>query len=308
VLSGAATGAGLSLVLLVVGLPFGALRERRSREFGLSTQDWSSWSADLAKSTVIGTVFAGGGGAMVVALVRRFPRSWWAVGTLGTVALSVVFQLLAPVLLDPIFNKFTPLEDGEVRSDVLSLANAAGVNVGEVYRVDASRRTTGVNAYVNGLGTTKRVVLYDNLLNDFAPDEVRSVVAHELAHVKHRDVLRALLWTALSAPAAMLVIQRITERLAPRAGTVPAVALAASLVSSVLGPAGNVLSRGVERTADAYALDLTQDPQALIALHRRLVVRNVGDPDPPRWVRLLFGTHPATVDRIGAAAAWARSR
>ena len=108
----------------------------------------------------------------------------------------------SPVVIDPVFNKFDELPQGELRSEVLELAERAGVDVGEVYRVDASRRTTGANAYVAGLGHTKRVVLYDNLIEDFTPDEVRSVVAHELAHVKHDDVPRGLLWLALVAPPA----------------------------------------------------------------------------------------------------------
>jgi STE24 endopeptidase len=312
VLVAAATGAGTSVVMLVVSLPFSALMERRSRAYGLSTQNWRSWSGDLAKSTAIGAVFAAFGAAIFIALLRRFPRSWWALAAAGMVVLSATFGLLAPVLLDPLFNKFTPLPEGAARSDVLALAREAEVQVGEVYRVDASRRTTGANAYVGGLGATKRVVLYDTLLNDFAPDQVRSIVAHELGHVKHRDVPRALLWLALVAPAATLAIQRLTERLAPESrgrGAGPAALLPAAfssaIVSSVIGPASNVLSRGVERRADSYALALTKDPAALIEVQRKLAVQNVADPDPPAWIKLLFGSHPSTVQRIGAALAWA---
>jgi STE24 endopeptidase len=192
--------------------------------------------------------------------------------------------------------------------------------VGEVYKVDASRRTTGANAYVNGIGHTKRVVLYDNLLNDFTPDQVRSVVAHELGHVKHRDVPRGLLWLAIVAPAGMLVIQRLTERLAGRgragpAGgpdrrpgpiVIPAAALSIAIVSFVLNIPGNLLSRQVERSADGHALDLDRNPAALIALQRKLALQNLGDPDPPEVLQILFGTHPKTVDRIGTALTWAR--
>jgi STE24 endopeptidase len=187
--------------------------------------------------------------------------------------------------------------------------------VGEVYRVDASRRTTGANAYVNGIGHTKRVVLYDNLLNDFSPDQVRSVVAHELGHVKHRDVPRGLLWLAIVAPAGMLVIQRLTERLAPEAArgrgagpvVLPAAALSIALVAFVLNIPGNALSREVERSADGHSLDLDGDPAAFIAVERKLALQNLGDPDPPEWLQLIFGTHPKTVERIGYALTWART-
>src|SRR3954466_4316064 len=217
ILAAAAAGGALSVVLVVVELPLSAISEQRARDFGLSTQDWGGWTLDLAKSTGIGIVFAGLGGALLMALIRRFPRAWWAVGAVSAVVLSAVFVSYAPVVIDPLFNKFTALENSPLRSEILALVHKDGVDVGQVYRVDASRRTTGANAYVNGIGHTKRVVLYDNLLNDFSPDQVQSVVAHELGHVKHRDVPRGLLWLAIVAPAGMLVVQRLTERLAPEA-------------------------------------------------------------------------------------------
>jgi STE24 endopeptidase len=315
ILGAAAAGGALSLVLVVVDLPLGAVAEQRARDFGLSTQDWGGWLGDAAKSAGIGAVFAALGGALLMALIRRFPRSWWAIGAVAAVVFSAVFVSYGPVVIDPLFNKFSALPNSPLRSEVLALAHKDGIDVGQVYRVDASRRTTGANAYVNGLGHTKRVVLYDNLLKDFSPDQVRSVVAHELGHVKHRDVPRGLLWLAIVAPAGMLVIQRLTERIAPagtsgrRAGPIvlPAAALSIAVVSFLLNIPGNVLSRQVERSADAHALHLDGDPAAFIAVQRKLALQNLGDPDPPGWLQVVFGTHPATVDRIGYALAWARS-
>jgi STE24 endopeptidase len=212
-------------------------------------------------------------------------------------------------VLDPVFNRFTPLQEGQTRGDVLALAREAGVKVGQVYEVDASRRTTAANAYVTGLGPTKRVVLYDTLLRDFTPSEVRLVVAHELGHQHFRDVPRGLLFLALTAPFGMLAVARVGERLAPRGGAtiVPATALAAALLTPVIGAAGNQLSRGIEVRADRFAMELTGDPAALVGFHRRIAVQNVADPDPPRWVRVLFGTHPTTLERIGHALAVERS-
>ena len=228
---------------------------------------------------------------------------------------SAVFVSYGPVIIDPIFNKFTALPDSPLRKDVLALAHKDGVDVGQVYKVDASRRTTGANAYVNGLGHTKRVVLYDTLIKDFSPDQVRSVVAHELGHVKHRDVPRGLLWLAIVAPAGMLVIQRLTERIAPEArsgrgagpAVVPAAALSIAIVSFVLNIPGNAMSRPVEQSADGHALDLDRDPAAFIAVERKLALQNLGDPNPPDWVQFVFGTHPKTVERIGYALTWART-
>jgi STE24 endopeptidase len=312
ILAAAAAGGALSVVLVVVSLPLSAISEQRARDFGLSTQDWGGWFGDLAKSTGIGVVFAGIGGALLMALIRRFPRAWWAVGAAAAVVLSAVFVSYGPVVIDPLFNKFTALENSPLRSEILALAHKDGVDVGQVYNVDASRRTTGANAYVNGLGHTKRVVLYDTLLKDFSPDQVESVVAHELGHVKHRDVPRGILWLAIVAPAGMLVIQRLTERLVPasrrRGPTVlPAAALSIAIVSFLLNIPGNALSRQVERAADGHALHLDGNSAAFIEVERKLALQNLGDPDPPEWLQLLFGTHPSTLDRIGYALTWART-
>jgi len=338
---GAAAGAGLSLVLVSSTLPLDAVAHARAVEVGLSTQSWGQWLGDVGKAAGVGAVLAGGGAAGGLALVRRFRRRAWLPGAVAVVAVSAAFVFLSPLVLEPIFSRFTPLPDGPLRSEVVGLAERAGVDVGEVYRVDASRRTTGANAYVGGLGTTKRVVLYDTLIERFPPDQVRSVVAHELAHVRHRDLLRGLLWIAVVAPTAMFLAQTLAERLwrsgaARRAGAgsegearrpeqtagapgmraalpgapqaLPAIALSLSLVAFALGVAGNVLSRTVEARADGFALRLTDEPRAFIGLERSLAVRNVSEPDPPPVWHVLLGTHPTTLERIGFGVAFGRER
>jgi STE24 endopeptidase len=309
VLVGAGAGAALSVGLAAVQLPVSAIAHRRSVDVGLSTQDWGPWLGDVAKSTAIGTVFAGLGGAAALALMRRFPRGWWVPGSALAVGFAAVSIYLGPVVLDPIFNRFTTLPDGRTRSDVLALAHAAGVDVGQVYEVDASRRTTASNAYVAGLGRTKRVVLYDNLLKDFSRDEVRLVVAHELGHVHYRDVPRGVLYVALVAPAALFAAAGLTRSLAPaeeRPGptALPALALSIAAVSMGVTTIANQLSRRIEARADSYSLRLTDAPEPFIGFERGIAVRNVADPDPPGWVVFLLGTHPPTVDRIGIAKAF----
>src|SRR3954453_17925252 len=307
----AAAGAALSIGFTVLGLPLAALSEQRSRDAGLSTQRWGPWAGELAKSTAISATMAAGGALLAVALIRRSPRHWWLPGSAAVVGLSALLVFGAPVVIDPIFNKFEPLPEGKLPSHVLDLAKRANVDVGQVYRVDASRRTTATNAYVWGIGRTKRVVIYDNLIRAYPDDQVRSVVAHELSHVVHRDVPRGLLWLAIAAPAGTLLVEEVAERLnrgrplGMPAG-LPALALSIAIVSTVLGTAGNVLSRQVEARADTYALNLTQDPAAFIGLSRSLAVTNLADPSTPRIFQIVFGTHPTTMQRIGAGLAWAR--
>jgi STE24 endopeptidase len=304
VVTGAAVAVAITVATTAAALPLRAAARERAKDVGLVTQSWGGWAVDTVKSTAIGGVFAAGGGALLVLGVRRFGRDWWAPGAAAVAGFAVLFGYIGPVVLDPIFNRFTPLPAGETREDVLELARRAGVEVGEVYEIDASRRTTAANAYVTGLGHTKRVVLYDTLLKDFTPAETRLVVAHELGHVKHRDVPGGLLWLAIVAPFGMLVVARATEKLT-RDGTtvVPAAVLSLALVAPVLTTISHQLSRGIERRADAFALELTGEPDAMVSFERRITLQNVGDPDPPRWQQLLMGTHPTTMERIGAALA-----
>jgi len=309
VAGGAAFGGGLAALLTLPPLPLAAIARRRAIGVGLVTQSWRGWAADLAKSTAIGASLSAGAGAAVVALTRRYPRGWWLPAAGGTVLVGGVFAALAPVVLDPIFNDFTPLPEGETRSDVLALAQAAGVKVREVYSVDASRRTTAANAYVTGLGPTKRVVLFDTLLDRYDRDEVRVVVAHELAHVRHRDVPRGVLYAAIVAPAAALAVQRLSWALSPERGTpgaLPAMALAAALVAAPSGLIGNRLSRAIERRADAYSLELASSPDAFISFERAIALQNVADLKPPMLVSKVLATHPPTAERIGAAVAWSQ--
>ena len=225
-----------------------------------------------------------------------------------------LFVWVAPVVLAPIFNRFEALPQGSAtRTEVLALGERAGVEIGEVYRVDASRRVTSLNAYVDGLGSTKRVVLYDNLLAEADREEVASVVAHELGHVAHDDIPRGLAYVLIVAPLGMLFTRELGTSLARRSGAdpatpaaIPAYLLALSLAALVLNVPGNQLSRKVEASADAFALELTGDPRALIDLQLRLAGTNLSDPDPPDLYEALFATHPPTVERIGAALAYER--
>jgi Zn-dependent protease with chaperone function len=306
----AVTAAGMSLALSAPSLPLRAVARRRAMAVGLDTQSWPAWASDVAKASAIQTAFAAGGGAAVIAATRRFPRLWWAPLGVGAVAFGAGLAALAPVILDPIFNDFEPLPDGQTRSDVLALAGEAGVSVGEVYSVDASRRTTAANAYVTGLGPTKRVVLFDTLLDRYSRDEIRLVVAHELAHVRHRDVPRGVVYAAIVAPAAALAVQRLSWELSPERGTpasLPAIALAATVITGPVGLIGNRLSRAMERRADHFALKLAGAPEAFVSFERTIALQNVADLDPPRWVSRLLATHPPTAERIGAAVAFAQA-
>jgi STE24 endopeptidase len=310
-LGGAAAAAGLSVAVAVTTVPFGVWAHERSVDVGLSTQSLGGYLSDWAKAAGIGALLAGAVGTFALWLMRRFGRRWWIPGSVGVVLGAAIITWLAPVVIAPLFNKFKELPPGQARTDILDLARRADVDVGHVYEVDASRRTTAINAYVNGIGSSKQVVLYDTLLRDLNRGERNAVVAHELGHVHGADIRRGLIFVALITPLSLIFISGMSEAIARPRGVqpglpsyLPAFALAIAATSFVIGIPGNQLSRSVEARADTFALQLTDDPKGMIQLQQQLADRNLSDPDPPRAFSFLFGTHPPAIDRIGAALAW----
>jgi len=311
-LGAAAAGAAIVVVTELVAFPTSLAAHERSVDVGLSTQSLGPWLGDQAKGLAIGALLAAAGAAALCALIRRSPRRWWIPGSIVVVGYGAAMSLLAPIVIAPRFNDFDKLpESSDLRTEVVELGERAGVEVGSVYRVDASRRSTSLNAYVAGLGPTKRVVLYDTLIDSAPEPELRSVVAHELGHEAHSDIPRGILFAALVAPLGLLLVRELSGAMARRSGAepgsaaaVPALFLAIAVVSFAVNVPANQLSREVEASADAFALRVTEDPQALEGLQVRLAEANLSDVAPPGWAIALFGTHPTTLERIGSARAW----
>jgi STE24 endopeptidase len=312
-------GAAVTLVLLgeLAGLPFAARGRVVRARFGLVTQGWGGWAVDRLRGLLVslpltlGALFAVYGLAGVT-------RWWWVWAALGAAAVTVLLSFLAPLVFEPLFNRFTPMEPGPVREGLLALAARNGVAVRDVLVADASRRTTALNAYVSGIGGTRRIVVYDTLLTTAEPREVELVVAHELGHVVHRDVARGTVLGAVGAAVGVCVLAAVVSwgPLLDAAGVAHfadprsawLLAAAGAVGGTLAGPLGAALSRRIERRADRHALDLTSAPGAFVAMQRRLAVTNVADPAPPRLPHALFGTHPTTAERIAAARAWAGAR
>lgn len=309
---------GLAVLLLadLLTLPFAAWRQTVLTRYGLSTQGWGGWAVDLLKSYAVSAVI----GALVLlgfySVVRLAPRWWWAFGAAGAALLVVLLSFVLPVLVEPVFNRFTPMEPGPLRTELMSLAARDGVPVRDVLVADASRRTRAVNAYVSGLGPTRRVVVYDTLLREATPEEVTSVVAHELGHAKDRDVWTGTLTGALGAAFAVVVLYLIGSwapllRLAgvdsvAQPAAFPLLIALVTLAGLMATPVQGLVSRRIEARADAHALALTGDPVTFEAMQRRLAGVNLADPDPPRWEYLWSASHPSTVERMAAARAYAR--
>lgn len=308
-------GLALALLLRLVALPFDAWTETVLRRFGLSTRGWAGWALDLAKGFGLSTVVLLGALLAVVGLARAWPHRWWLPAAAAAAALVVGLSFAYPVLVEPVFNRFTPMAAGPLRTSLLDLAARDGVPVRDVLVADASRRTAAVNAYVSGFGATRRIVVYDTLLASATPAEVRLVVAHELGHVRRQDVRHATLLGALGAAAGATLLFLLLGwgALLRRAGAAGAadprvVALVVFLVGALgllAGPVQNLVSRRVEARADVHALDLTGDPASFVAMQRRLAVANLADLDPNPVRYALFASHPTAPERIALARAWA---
>jgi STE24 endopeptidase len=309
-------GLAVLLVADLVTLPFAAWRHTVLVRYGLSTQGWGGWAVDLLKAYAVGAVIGGVALLGFFAVTRYAPRWWWALGAVGAAGLVVLLSFVLPVLVEPVFNKFTPMEPGPLRTELIAMARRDGVPARDVLVADASRRTRAVNAYVSGLGPTRRIVVYDTLLREAPPAEVTAVVAHELGHAKDRDVFTGTLTGALGAAAGVVALYLlgswsgllraagVSSIAEPQAiALLLAVAAVAGLASA---PAQALVSRRTEARADAHALALTTDPEAFEAMQRRLSTVNLADPDPPRWEYLCFASHPTTVQRIAAARAYGR--
>jgi STE24 endopeptidase len=306
--------------LMVVGrlvtLPIGAYGEVVRHRYDLSTRSWPLWLRDVGVSLAIDAGLTAVVLLVLVWLIRRAPRTWWAWAAGAAAALVVVGSFLYPVLIEPAFNSFEPLPAGQLRTDLLRLAEENGTPVEDVLVSDASRRTTSLNAYVSGFGSTRRIVLYDTLL-DLPDDEIESVVGHELGHVSADDVLTGTVMGAVGAAAAVASLGWLLTwtPLLRRAGVespgdprvVPLVLLLVSLGTLVSTPVQNLVSRQVEARADLHALDLTRDPEAFIQMQQRLAATNLSDPDPPAAWHWFFGSHPTSAQRVAFAQDWVRA-
>jgi STE24 endopeptidase len=297
----------LSAVTLPVNFYSGYLHEH---SFGLSTRALSSWFSDLGKYVLIQLLLAFIIFAGLYLIMNAFPSWWWVISATLFSLFMVALTALSPLIIDPIFNKFTPLEDEHLKSDVIELARNAGIEVGEVYQMDASQRTRKLNAYFTGIGKTKRVVLYDTLIKKSSPEEVKMVVAHELGHWKRDHLGKGLLLATAGTFIVVLVISRaLVGSFASGMGItsfndpagIPLIMLIVMLLGFLSMPVQNVISRHFEKQADMDSLIFTGDPDTFIKVEERIGRTNLNDVEPNPVIKWLLFSHPPTMDRIRMA-------
>lgn len=285
---------------------------RLERRFQLSTQKLRSWLWDEAKGFLVGLVLAVIVVELLYYMIRQSPQHWWVITWALFMGLFIVMAQLAPVVLFPIFYKFEPLDNEDLRRRLVLLSEHAGTRVRGVYRWKLSEKSKKANAALTGLGSTRRIILADTLLDNYAPEEIEAVLAHELGHHVHRHILKSILVqagiTLLGFWVANFVLHNAVdhhmfEELSDFAN-LPLLALTATALSLLLMPALNAYSRYNERQADRYAFESIATVEPFISSMNKLARQNLAERTPSKWVEILFHSHPSISKRVAAAEAW----
>jgi STE24 endopeptidase len=299
---------------LGIGLDYYGLRLERS--FKLSNQKFGSWLWDEVKGFLVGLVL----GSIVVELlyftIRQWPQNWWMLAWVSFIGLFILLAQLAPVVLFPIFYKFEPLDDEDLKRRLIMLSQRAGTHVRGVYRWRLSEKSKKANAALTGLGNTRRIILADTLLDHYTPDEIEAVLAHELGHHVHRHILKSIFVQAVitfvgfwAANWALhyAVDHHMFEELSDFAN-LPLLALVSVVLSFLLMPALNAYSRFNERQADRYAFESIASVEPFVSSMNKLAEQNLAERTPSKWVEWFFHSHPAISRRLAAAREWSRKQ
>jgi Zn-dependent protease with chaperone function len=303
-----------TLVSALLGLPLayyeGYLRQHA---YGLSNQSLGKWAGDWVKGVGLGAI----GLALVLwipyLLLRRSPRRWWLYAGLATAPIATFIMIIAPVWIDPLFNDFGPMQNRVLEQRIVKLADRAGIPGSRVYQVRKSEDTKTINAYVTGLGATKRIVLWDTILAKLNPDQVAFVAAHEMGHFVLGHVAALVFLLTLLSLFSLYVVHRVAGRLIQRYhrrfgfdhlsdfASLPLLSLLATLVSLAVTPLILAFTRHQEHEADRFGLELTRDNYAAATAFVRLQQENLGVPRPGTWYMLWRGSHPSLGDRVDFA-------
>ncbi len=292
---------------------------RLEHRFGLSNQKLRGWLWDEIKGWLVGLVLGIIVAELVYWFIRMWPLHWWLVAWIVFIGLFVVLAQIAPVVLFPIFYKFEPLENEDLRERLTRLSEQAGTRVRGVYEWKLSEKTRKANAALTGLGKTRRIIIADTLLENYAPDEIEAIFAHELGHHVHKDVMKAILvqagltfvafWSA-NEVLHYAVLQKHFLGLEQIAdfSNLPLLALVSAVLAFLAAPVLNAYSRHNERQADRYSFEAMPHVHSFISSMNKLADQNLAERQPSRFVEWWFHSHPPIAKRIAAAEEWARAR
>jgi STE24 endopeptidase len=308
------------LMLIVIskalGLGLDYYGFRLEHRYKLSNQKLRGWIWDESKGFLLSVVLGAVLVEMLYFIIRQFPEHWWVMAWLGFLGVAVLMAQLAPVVLFPIFYKFEPLQDEELKLRLVRLGERAGTRVRGVYKWHLSEKSKKANATLTGLGNTRRIILADTLLDNYSPDEIEAVLAHELGHHVHRHILKSIaiqagvtlvgFWAANWALRYAVDRLHIYETLSDFAN-LPLLVLVFTVLSFLLMPALNAFSRFNERQADRYAFENIAGIGPFVSAMNKLAEQNLAERVPSRWVEWWFHSHPAIARRVAAAEVWQKA-
>jgi STE24 endopeptidase len=284
--------------------------------YQLSNQNLRAWAWDEVKSLLVSVVLMSALIEMLYFVIREFPQYWWIMAWAGFLGVTILLAQLAPVVLFPIFYKFEPLQNEELKTRLITLGERAGTRVRGVYKWHLSEKSKKANAALTGLGTTRRIILADTLLDHYSADEIEAVLAHELGHHVHKHILKSIglqtivsfvgfwaaNWTLHYAVDGWHLFATLHDF-----ANLPLLALIFAVLSFLLMPALNAFSRYNERQADRYAFANIATVEPFISSMNKLAVQNLAERTPSRWVEWWFHSHPAIARRVAAAEVWAKA-
>ncbi len=304
----------LSLLGKVAGLGLDYYGFRLEHQYHLSNQKLRGWAWDQLKGWLVGLVMLAIAVEIVYFLIRQAPQYWWVMAWAVFIVLFLLVAQIAPVVLFPIFYKFVPLEDEELKQRLVRLSERAGTRVRGVYEWKLSEKSRKANAALTGLGATRRILLADTLLANYSHDEIEAVLAHELGHHVHRHIPKGIavhvvvtfagFWAANQALRFAIDRMHWFETLADFA-SLPLLALVSAVLSFLLLPATNAYSRFNERQADRYCFSALPSVAPFISALNKLGEQNLAERQPSRFVEWFFHSHPSIAKRVAAAEAWA---
>jgi len=306
----------LLLISKAIGLPLDYYGFRLERRFKLTTQRLRAWLWDECKGFLVGLVLASIVVELLYFTIRQSPQHWWLITWALFMVLFILLAQLAPVVLFPIFYKFEPLDNEDLRRRLVLLGQRSGTRVRGIYRWKLSEKSKKANAALTGIGRTRRIILADTLLDNYAPEEIEAVLAHELGHQVHRHILKSIFvqagttllgfWVANWA-LHYSVDHHMFEELSDFAN-LPLLVIVATALSFLLMPALNAYSRFNERQADQYAFESIASVEPFISSMNKLADQNLAERAPSKWVEWFFHSHPAISKRVAAAEAWKREQ
>jgi STE24 endopeptidase len=300
----------LTLISKALSLPLDVYSFRLEHRFQLSNQSTKAWIIDEVKGWFVGLVIAGMLTELVYWIIRSSLQHWWLIAWAAFTALFVVFAQLAPVVLFPIFYKFVPLNDQELRNRLVKLSERAGTRVRGVYEWKLSEKSKKANAALTGLGNTRRIILADTLLQKYSHDEIEAVLAHELGHHVHGHILKSILLQMVVTFAGFWAANEVLRYATYQAhmfdllsdfANLPLLALVSAALSLILLPAMNAYSRYNERQADRYCWKSVPNVEPFITAMDKLSAQNLSEKSPSRLIEVLFHSHPSVSRRIAAA-------